>query len=348
MRGSLLRFKRSFLTLVLLVSTGSLCVAGDKETAALQLLNQSFQHADLWKGGPVRLNARVSVPLPGKPDVEMEYTLLWAAPDAWRTEWRGGGYSQIMVVKDGIRHVYANSPIPPLSLLYFETALGALDGFNAAGPFSPAIKSSKNKVEVSSKKIDGAEVRCMDNPDIVGKFCFDAGTGRAVRNYRNTYSFSYGDYAQIGQADFPQTIRVKNENPLLRNPTLQAEGKITITRDVPIPSDAFAAPPGSRDTAFPWCAELEKNTVLPALNTKVPPSYPQAARMSHQAGTVSIYLNVTPQGRIDNATVFGSVGQELNDAALAAVRQWTYTPYQRCGVAVDFETFVAVNFSLAP
>ena len=73
------------------------------------------------------------------------------------------------------------------------------------------------------------------------------------------------------------------------------------------------------------------------------PEYPQSAREKHLAGAVVLHVIVTPRGNVDSLSALTGP-QELRDAAVAAVRDWTYKPYQLNGRPVYVETTVTINF----
>jgi protein TonB len=64
------------------------------------------------------------------------------------------------------------------------------------------------------------------------------------------------------------------------------------------------------------------------------------------AGTVILEATVDPSGRVRNVRVLRSVPL-LDDAAVAAVRQWRYVPLVLNGVPHPFVLTVTVSFSLA-
>ena len=57
------------------------------------------------------------------------------------------------------------------------------------------------------------------------------------------------------------------------------------------------------------------------------PKYPEEARRSHAQGTVVIDIRIDKSGNVESARVTESSGHSiLDDAAVAAVRTWTYRP----------------------
>jgi protein TonB len=68
----------------------------------------------------------------------------------------------------------------------------------------------------------------------------------------------------------------------------------------------------------------------------------QSARVH---GVVVIAVTVAPSGHVEAAKVVRSIPL-LDEAALAAVRQWVYTPTVIDGTAVPVLMTVTVNFAL--
>ena len=79
------------------------------------------------------------------------------------------------------------------------------------------------------------------------------------------------------------------------------------------------------------------------LLTKVPPVYPQAAKDNHVMGGVVLRAIISREGQVKSLTVIsGPVA--LRDAAVDAVKQWTYKPFMLNGRATDVDTTITVNF----
>ena len=77
----------------------------------------------------------------------------------------------------------------------------------------------------------------------------------------------------------------------------------------------------------------------------VSPVYPDVAARAMVQGNVVVELQVNTQGRVTDAQVVKGIPL-LNEAALAAVRQWVYTPPLVDGVPVRLIMTVTVRFKL--
>jgi periplasmic protein TonB len=88
------------------------------------------------------------------------------------------------------------------------------------------------------------------------------------------------------------------------------------------------------------------NIKAPKLLRRVDPVYPQLAAHARQRGTVILEAYVDERGVVREVKVLRGVAL-LDDAALAAVRQWRYQPLLLNGVAMNFVVAVTVNFNLS-
>ena len=77
-----------------------------------------------------------------------------------------------------------------------------------------------------------------------------------------------------------------------------------------------------------------------------PPIYPALALSARVQGLVIIEATIDTSGRVQAARVLRSDSPLLNEAALIAVGQWTYTPTLLNGVPVSVIMTVTVHFRL--
>lgn len=77
----------------------------------------------------------------------------------------------------------------------------------------------------------------------------------------------------------------------------------------------------------------------------VPPVYPRVALAARIQGVVILECTISPQGRVEGVQVLKGV-PTLDEAAVAAVKQWAYTPTLLSGVPVGVVMTVTVNFVL--
>jgi TonB family protein len=113
----------------------------------------------------------------------------------------------------------------------------------------------------------------------------------------------------------------------------------------------FQLPPSQADAAASPAARPEDPVKLSPevagklLASRVEPQYPDEALAAHVQGTVGVRLIVDRSGKVTRARVF-SGPPELAQAAVDAVKQWTFRPYAPNGTPTDFETTAAIDFKL--
>jgi len=80
---------------------------------------------------------------------------------------------------------------------------------------------------------------------------------------------------------------------------------------------------------------------MPRVISKVDPVIPEGSNI---AGTVRLSLVIDTEGNPRRINVVRSLGSGLDEAAVAAVRQWKFTPGVKDGNPVNIRTIIEVNF----
>jgi protein TonB len=81
------------------------------------------------------------------------------------------------------------------------------------------------------------------------------------------------------------------------------------------------------------------------LVSRVAPVYPALASAARVQGSVVLQFEISIEGRVQNVSVVSGTPL-LNDAAIEAVRKWTYNPFVLNGRAIPVVTTATVNFTL--
>ena len=87
--------------------------------------------------------------------------------------------------------------------------------------------------------------------------------------------------------------------------------------------------------------------VLPEIVKKIEPSYTAYARDHRINGKVVLLVTVMKDGSVHFVHVINSTAPSLNDAAVEAVRQWTYRPALKNGTAVPIQYTIRVDFRVS-
>jgi TonB family protein len=84
----------------------------------------------------------------------------------------------------------------------------------------------------------------------------------------------------------------------------------------------------------------------PSLLREVKPDYTEDARRRGITGDVLLEIVVRANGQVGEVRVLDGLGHGLDERAVAAVRQWRFSPARRFGQPVDVLVEVAVEFRL--
>ena len=84
----------------------------------------------------------------------------------------------------------------------------------------------------------------------------------------------------------------------------------------------------------------------PGLLHEVKPDYSEDARRRNLEGDVVLEIVVRRDGSVGDVTLLKGLGAGLDERAIAAVRQWRFSPARRYGTPVDVLVEVAVEFKL--
>jgi TonB family protein len=84
---------------------------------------------------------------------------------------------------------------------------------------------------------------------------------------------------------------------------------------------------------------------VPVLIHSVKPEYTEAARKAKVSGDVLLNLYVDTHGNPTHIHVMRGLGLDLDEKAVAAVRQYKFTPGMKAGKPVIVDLNLTVNFS---
>ncbi|HKD44978.1 MAG TPA: energy transducer TonB [Candidatus Angelobacter sp.] len=104
-----------------------------------------------------------------------------------------------------------------------------------------------------------------------------------------------------------------------------------------------AAPPPK--VAAPKQLRVSQGVMDGQLKRRIEPTYPQMARIAHIQGDVILQARISKAGVIEDLHAV-SGHPILVQAAMDAVRQWLYKPYELNGEPVEVETTIKVQFHM--
>ncbi len=127
-----------------------------------------------------------------------------------------------------------------------------------------------------------------------------------------------------------------------------AEAAPPAARPGPAPAAPPVVPGGGPPAPAASIRATAPSSAKPRYRTNPPPEYPITARRRHEEGIVFVRVSVTPEGLAAAVGVERSCGHALlDDAAVEAVRRWTFEPARAAGAPVASLVVVPVRFSLS-
>ena len=159
----------------------------------------------------------------------------------------------------------------------------------------------------------------------------------------------------------PLPLKVKPLAPLAKEKEIEVEQSLAkspaprvipdiapikqiVTRQTPAPAQIVSAPAVS---APPSAAAQVVQQAIPLYQLNPPPRYPRLARRRGLEGLVRIKVLVSSHGRVRDLQLLSSSGHGILDkAALAAVRDWRFTPGTKGGMPAQMWVTVPVRFYL--
>lgn len=102
----------------------------------------------------------------------------------------------------------------------------------------------------------------------------------------------------------------------------------------------------SKMTSGPGVYRVGGGVTAPVLVYKQEPEYSEMARAAKYQGTVTLYVEVQPNGRAANIRVLNSLGLGLDEKAIEAVSHWSFKPGAKDGNPVTVAATIEVNFRL--
>jgi TonB family protein len=123
-----------------------------------------------------------------------------------------------------------------------------------------------------------------------------------------------------------------------------ADAETALTQTIGLVRDLRRQTPATKASSVRLTSGVAGDIHMPVKIYDARPIYPKGAAEKKLQGVVVLEATITKDGLVTNVRVLQSA-PGLDDAALAAVRQWRYTPATNDGMAADVITTVTINFA---
>ncbi len=141
------------------------------------------------------------------------------------------------------------------------------------------------------------------------------------------------NFVLSGENDSPASV---TDGPLPPSPT-----------EVRLLNGEVAASHPAPQTPLPKRIRVSAGVAQGLVLTKINPEYPHDAKEARIQGVVLLQVNIAEDGTVKQVELI-SGHPTLAQAAIDAVKQWTYRPYLFNGNPIEVETQVRVDFTLSP
>jgi TonB family protein len=300
------------------------------DPAGQQLLITAMQRASLYgdKATPFELNAsfvaQIDVPLHG------HITLKWEREDKWWRKVEMANFQEIQIRNGDKRYISRNLEFTPVRVSDLLTLLQFAE--NSEGLI---VKKQKSQVE------DGIAVACLkvgqENKKGDHEVCLNSSTHEIVSedwrwsDQQQQRKF-YSDYFDFGTYHYPRKLELRENGSKVL--TASIDGLATASLDESI----FVPPIGAIERRE--CDGMKAPTPR-----KTPdPVYPASARENKIYGITVFAMTVLANGSVGSVNVLRGATRSLDDAALQALKTWTFKPAM-CGTEpVVSDISVQVDF----
>ena len=209
----------------------------------------------------------------------------------------------------------------------------------AEGPTTRAAEDSLNLARADRRRIQAGLTASGLEPGPADGM-FGAGTRSAIRDWQAGRGLPATGYLNAAEAE--ELIALGRGSGEGRR--AEARRPSAVVEDSG-GSLAVRAEPASRIELPSEPVRVGRNISPPTKTRDVQPRYPEVARAARVQGVVILEVTIGSTGVVTDVSVLRSVPL-LDDAAIAAVLQWQYTPTLLNGVPVPVIMTVTVNFSL--
>jgi TonB family protein len=285
----------------------------------------------------------------GKPTEQGTYQIWWVSPKVHRESWNRPHASRSDWFTGNGQHFRLESGD---HLKFFEHNLqqelfAPLMGWPSVKPEGVQLRyeerksgSAKFPCVLINRVQSGMPAAAASTPDSI--YCFDEKSPvlRGITTWTGMMT-TFDDVWRFEDKYLPHDITIYANG--LREFTAHIEMSEALA-----PADAALSPTSEAVEEKGPAVLTGKPDGIPLakLLNKVYPVYPPEAKKAGQTGVVLLGATIGIDGSVHDLEVISAPAKSLADAALEAVSQWKYQPYERDGQKIEIHTMINVVFTL--
>lgn len=331
---------------VLLLCCASLATARAQDENALKVrLHDAARQSSLTTDGLTPWHMKLEVQLfdaQSKPGQQATIESWWAAPDSWRVTYTlpTSTLTELHTSEGTYRTRDTQQPI--LLQDVFHQYFRPMGRPNEIDDSTPELRKQKfGQVELDCIMLD-QPIKNVTHPPLglFPTFCLTSGK-QDLRLVVDTGSliFARERLGDFEGRSIPVDMRAQSGETTL------AISHLTVLSTMKPDAMNLTATPDLLPVGKQ--AEVSGAVIAGHILSKTSPIYPESARQNHLSGSVLLRALIGSDGRVHSLRVLSTPGPDLAISALAAVRQWVYTPYLLNGMPTDVDTTITVNYSLS-
>jgi TonB family protein len=320
---------RLFASVIFLVCISRMAPSSD--SAAVRgsaMLKDAYAASEQAMEQPRSQSGQLTI-LTGSKPIDATYGYM-STGSIWREEILFPGFREIRVRGGSAEKIQRPPDSEPLAIYAAFEAIRGIKWLQ--------LLSDEHVAKVKNQEISKLPARCVEIESKKSKrtVCLHDDNTLAELRSGTGWIYEYSVYSSFENLRLPLRIRgSENGSPVF---------ELNLTPAQSLATGVNADDPSKASLVLGWCEGLTR----PLSDKKIPPHYPEAARQSHQQGTVDLYGVVAADGHLRDLTVVRSAGSEFDRASLDAVSQWTYIPAMCGGSPVTSETVITVHYTLSP
>lgn len=267
---------------------------------------------------------------------------VWQAGADQRTVYTFGNSASTVVRHAGESHVVSSGSSLPLEVEEVQQQV------LSTGPRVSDL--SESTPEIRKRKFGTAQLECIMLTErfkgtefaplgLYPTYCLDADNLIRVSYSFGSHTVLFNGIGEFLGHKIPTQLEIQNDKAII------ATAKVaTLATYVPQPGDFLPA------------VDMKEAHGMVGISAGansghrlkfVQPVYPQTMKEQHMSGTVTMRAIIERDGHIFSLSPVNAANPDFVISAIAAVRQWTYTPYLLNGEPTAVVTTITVNFALS-
>lgn len=257
----------------------------------------------------------------------------YASKELWRWKWEIPDYQEIDVRNGKQVGESETAEFEPVRILQLRWALP---------PFWVLLDASDLVKKIELEKVNGLEAQCVKFETVRGnnresrEICLSAANSTPLRWFDQglyeSREFEWTDYVPFRKGSYPRHLVVKDRG------TKIIEADIEFQEAHDLPPNAFQIPSGMRTRKA--CDRFVEAVVT----RREDPTYPMRIGRRNVGGDVVLEVKVGTDGKVEAAQITQTGGEDLDVAAMDAVKKWAFESAKCDGEPVAHKISVMVHF----